>query len=309
MEQWPAVGPLVLLLLVGAVVLAVWWRRTDALPDLTDQVREGLGRLYPARPLSPRQLPKRMLRAAAQTVTVGVSGAVVLPTRIVISVHPDELAQIGDLADWTARDIAEALRQRATENGWIVPDGPEVSIVADPERPLRVPRAVGHIGALSPEAFATLQRPMPPVGAAAPAPPAEVEAAVEVEVDNVDEAPTVAAEPVTAYTQIVETGIHLRLVTTSDNTGDADLSAIVLPGEEPVVLGRSREAHLHVRDHKVSARHCAFTVDAQGDLRLEDLRSTNGTLVDDRPVTAGTLSGGETIRVGASTWRVEIGKV
>jgi hypothetical protein len=287
------VGVFVLLLLFGGGAAAVLWRR----PDVTDQVREVLARFYPAQPLSRKALPKRLLRAAANTVTVGVTGTVLLPTRIVISVHPDDLEPFADAVDWLGRDIAEVLRTRAAANGWIVPDGPEVSIVADPERPLRVPRAVGHFGALSAEAVATLYRPGPPpavdVPPTAPAPPTAAAA-------------TPTPQPGTAYTQMVDAGVHLRLVATTTNTGDADLSAVVLAGQQPVVLGRSHEAHLRVRDRKVSGRHCAFTVDTQGDLHVEDLQSTNGTAVDEQPVTRTQLRGGETLRAGASAWWVDI---
>lgn len=278
---------LLVLVLVAGVLF--WLQRTGALPGLVDRVRETTAQLYPARPLSPRTLPKRMLRAAEQTVTIGVTRQVILPTRIVISIHPDELEPIEELKDWLSKDIAEALRAKAKESGWIVPSGPEIEIVADPDRPLRVPRAVGHIGALSPEPLETL---------VAPAGSLEETGGVEVEA-------TIAR---TIHTEVVRVGVHLRLVSTSRNTGDADLSAVLHPGEPPILLGRSSEAALRVRDHKVSGRHCAFSLDPQGELHVEDLQSTNGTTVDDRKVTGSSpLRAGETLGAGASTWRVELG--
>jgi hypothetical protein len=280
-------GAFLLVLVLGVGGLGLWLHRTGALPGIVDRAREMLAQIYPSRPLSPRTLPKRMLRAAEQTVTVGVTRQVILPTRIVISVHPDELEPIEELVDWLCGDIAEALRAKAKENGWVVPSGPEVSIVADPDRPLRVPRAVGHLGRLSPEPMETMVAPASMIDAG------EAESA---------EGSTII------HTEVVKAGVHLRLVSTSDNTGDADLSAVLYAGQLPIVLGRSSEVELRVRDRKVSGRHCAFSLDAQGDLQVEDLSSTNGTTVDDRKVTGSSpLKSGETLGAGASTWRVELG--
>ncbi|HMG45824.1 MAG TPA: FhaA domain-containing protein [Acidimicrobiales bacterium] len=294
-------GVLLFLLLVAAgVAVVVWQRRTHALDDQLDLLRDVLGRIYPSRPLSPRTLPRRLLRAASQTVTVGVSGSILLPTRIEISVNPADLEPLEGAIDWLSRDVAEALRQRAATEGWIVPDGPQIVIEPDPERPLRSPRARGRIGALRPVDVATLQR-LAPVPAPSvddeptrtqglPLPPTEVTAAV----------------PAGPPTQDDVAGVYLRLVAV-EGDGDGDLSALVLAGNEPLVLGRSREAPLQVDDRQASGRHCGFTLDpVDRELQIEDLGSTNGTFVDGRRVEHSALPPGTTLRVGASTWRVEL---
>ena len=307
--------------MAACVALVVWQRRTHALDDQLDQAREALGRLFPSRPLSPRTLPTRLLRAATQTVTVGVSGSILLPTRIEISVNPADLEPLEGAIDWLCRDVAEALRQRAVTEGWIVPDGPQIVIQPDPDRPMRSPRARGRLGALRPDDVATLQRLAPVPGPSTAADePTNVQQAVPTPsfpaVAEAEAGTTGATQaiPATATAAAAASGqqhddlagLYLRLVTT-EGPGDGDLSAVVMAGNEPLVLGRSREAPLQVNDRRASGRHCGFTVDpTDGELQVVDLGSTNGTFVDGQRVERSPLPPGTTLRVGTSTWRVEV---
>ena len=68
-------------------------------------------------------------------------------------------------------------------------------------------------------------------------------------------------------------------------------------------LGRAARADFVVDAPLVSRFHCRFTVSGEGGLLLEDLESTNGTLVNDTRVERVTLTQGDRVRVG----RVELG--
>ena len=68
---------------------------------------------------------------------------------------------------------------------------------------------------------------------------------------------------------------------------------------ERVVLGRSRECDVRVADLNVSRRH-AEVRDEGGDLVLVDLGSTNGTLLNGRPVDQQRLEDGDTITLGST---------
>ncbi|HEY8545211.1 MAG TPA: FhaA domain-containing protein [Acidimicrobiales bacterium] len=352
-------GVAVLVLLLAGVVAYAWHRQTGAFDVVVEQARN---LLRPARPLPRRVLPRRLLREAANTVTVGVSGTVLVPTRIEISVHPGDLESFEDALDWLARDIADTLRQRATEHGWVVPSGPEVVIIPDEERPLRSPRARGRLGALSPDDISTLKHKGPlalrpdaaptaaaPPSAAAPrtvaappgSPPAGADDATRIEALAVPPAappadepapppgpeahperheatpPTGFMPPVTAaaaaasaaaaaqeHAEQQERAVFLQLMAVD---GGDDLSAVVLASGRPIVLGRSRQADIQVKDRKASGRHCAFSLDPDdGTLTIEDLQSTNGTFVDGKRVEIATLRSGDTLVVGTSTWRVEL---
>jgi pSer/pThr/pTyr-binding forkhead associated (FHA) protein len=64
-------------------------------------------------------------------------------------------------------------------------------------------------------------------------------------------------------------------------------------------IGRSEGCDLPILDTKASRRHARVL--AQGDAFLvEDLESTNGTLVNERPVTRKILEDGDVIRIGTT---------
>jgi FHA domain len=72
-----------------------------------------------------------------------------------------------------------------------------------------------------------------------------------------------------------------------------------------VVLGRENAA-ITLADEETSRRHAVIRVIA-GTVVIEDLGSTNGTFVDGRRIeTVTELVGGETIRLGQSTFEVEV---
>ena len=62
-----------------------------------------------------------------------------------------------------------------------------------------------------------------------------------------------------------------------------------------------------IDDASISRSHCELRVE-QGHVRIHDLDSTNGTVLDGVRVVAGYVRDGSTIQLGRSTLRVEIGK-
>jgi hypothetical protein len=72
------------------------------------------------------------------------------------------------------------------------------------------------------------------------------------------------------------------------------------------VAGRGSEAAIFLPDVTVSREHVRFSVDASG-LSMSDLGSTNGTYVNDRRLTAGTLEEGDQMMIGKYHLRVSRG--
>ncbi len=72
--------------------------------------------------------------------------------------------------------------------------------------------------------------------------------------------------------------------------------------DAPVLVGRASEADLQFEEESVSRRHCRFEPvrDEAGAerWRVVDLRSTNGTFVNDRSVTSATLQHGDRVQIG-----------
>ena len=75
----------------------------------------------------------------------------------------------------------------------------------------------------------------------------------------------------------------------------------ILPGSVKTV-GRATRADFVVDAALVSRFHCRLTATPAGTLEIEDLRSTNGTYVNDRRVDRLLLREGDRLRVG----RVEL---
>jgi S1-C subfamily serine protease len=71
----------------------------------------------------------------------------------------------------------------------------------------------------------------------------------------------------------------------------------VVEVRQPLVLGRVRGSDLVIRDARASRRHAELTPE-HGGLRLRDLGSANGTLVDGLPATDRLLHGGEEVQIG-----------
>ncbi len=74
---------------------------------------------------------------------------------------------------------------------------------------------------------------------------------------------------------------------------------------DETTLGRSEDCELPVQDTATSSAHCRFFVSKEG-VSIRDLRSTNGTTVNGHRVSTVNLKSGDDIRVGETTFSVEI---
>ena len=72
--------------------------------------------------------------------------------------------------------------------------------------------------------------------------------------------------------------------------------------EEPVVLGRGNDCEIRINDHSVSRRHARIQAGVDGFYAV-DLQSTNGTFVNDVPVSICKLNDGDYFRVGNCIYR------
>lgn len=73
-----------------------------------------------------------------------------------------------------------------------------------------------------------------------------------------------------------------------------------------IVLGRSRECDFPLDDANVSRRHAVIYWET-GTPFLKDLESTNGTLLNGRPVTSGQLADGDVLTLGGTPITIELG--
>lgn len=68
-----------------------------------------------------------------------------------------------------------------------------------------------------------------------------------------------------------------------------------------LMLGRAPDCDIVLDDEGVSRRHALFVVNTDGNVTLEDLGSTNGSLVNDEAQTVAELQGGERLSFGSDT--------
>ena len=86
--------------------------------------------------------------------------------------------------------------------------------------------------------------------------------------------------------------------------GPREITGISIPLTGPVIIGRSPDADLVIADDFVSATH-ARIVPVDDGIVLEDLGSTNGTIVNGQPATRPlSLSAGDVIELGQN--RLEV---
>ena len=74
---------------------------------------------------------------------------------------------------------------------------------------------------------------------------------------------------------------------------------VVLITKQVTVIGRGVDADVRLHDTGVSRAHLELRLE-DGGVRLADMRSTNGTLLNGQPVRSAVLSDGDRIEVGAT---------
>ncbi len=85
--------------------------------------------------------------------------------------------------------------------------------------------------------------------------------------------------------------------------GDPKLTFRVM-GAAVKTIGRATRADFIVQAPLVSRFHCRLTALENGGLEVQDLKSTNGTFVNDRRVARATLAPGDRLRVGRVDFQV-----
>jgi len=76
--------------------------------------------------------------------------------------------------------------------------------------------------------------------------------------------------------------------------------------QKTIRIGKAGQAHLRISDPNVSRQHAVIEVLDSGDVRLTDLESTNGTLLNGERMTQALLRSGDEIVVGATRLLVQI---
>lgn len=87
-------------------------------------------------------------------------------------------------------------------------------------------------------------------------------------------------------------------------SGDEPPVLLRLPPGAVKTVGRTTQADFLLDAPLVSRLHCRLTADASDQLVVEDLSSTNGTIVNGSRVDRAVLRDGDTLTVGRVEFRV-----
>lgn len=74
--------------------------------------------------------------------------------------------------------------------------------------------------------------------------------------------------------------------------------------EQPITIGRSADADIVLLDERVSRIHCGMRL-WDGDFYIKDLKSRNGTWVNNKKIDVAKLKAGDLIRVGSTAMTFE----
>ena len=176
---------------------------------------------------------------------------------------------------------------------------------------------LGYFGILAQRAYpqqsaaeAAVQAAPPAAGAAAAAPPPAPPASAAVPAAAAAAAGVASAGPA----EPAGAGIPAAEAIAAKQAEELDLAQRVIVigtggqvrefAQSRVVLGRSKEADLRIDDPNVSRKHAAIYW-SNGRLVLEDLGSTNGTMVNGYPVTTTVLRPQDVVAIGESRLTVE----
>lgn len=288
--------PTVLALVVAAAVAAVAVRHLQArwrTGQLDDTVVQAWRRLWPSAPLTWAQVERRALRRILASVSTGVAGQTLVPSRLEVHLSPADHELVGGARSAIERNLALALRSRAVEKGWTLTGGPVVALVADPDAFDGAPRVE--------PSFAVTDPPVSPADHATGPGPARPGTAGDATAADEEATGSTAVEPAPG---VVEVPPALHLV-----APDGRRTPLARHGRA-LTLGRGPEADVVVPDPVVSGRHAAL-VAAGGRWRVEDLGSRNGTWLNGRrleagPAHAAVLGHGDEVGLGRRGPRLRV---
>jgi hypothetical protein len=235
------------------------------LSDFEDRIASAVESVFAGAfrsPVQPAEVAKALGRAMDDGRMVGV-GHVYAPVAYTVALSPADADNIGGFAPVLAGELATFVAERAREQGYRLTSKPSVTFVEHGDLKLgRFRVSAEHAGGEAEGGDA------PPQGV------------YDHEVDG----PSAPPGP---------GDVSRRMATMTIGETGHD---VALRGDR-MVIGRLQECDICLADSNVSRRHAElFTI--EGDWYLQDLESTNGTMLDGEPVTRARLRDGDVIEIG-----------
>lgn len=254
------------------------------LSDFEDRIGGAIEGLFAGAfrsPVQPAEIAKALSRAMDDRRQVGVN-AVYAPTRFFVQISAEDAEELGEFTSTLAGELATYLTGHADERGYRLTERPQIEFTVHEGLKLGRFRVAAELGATP---------------AAEPAPAAADRAGSAPDADAVAVRETAADADAAPPAPDAGAGF---LGTATVTVGDLHHD-IALEGER-MVVGRLAECEITLADVNVSRRHAVFVREGDG-WAIEDLGSTNGTLLNGSKVTYERLRDGDLVQIGATQLR------
>jgi len=272
------------------------------LSDFEDRVGRivegGFARAFRS-PVQPAELAKAVGKEADRGRSVGV-GKIYAPTLYNILLSPEDDEKLGGFAETLAGELETYLVGYTRERGYALATRPIVRFIVDPELRLGRFDVIGEL--LSPCELAEELGEEIDEETAQP-PSAEAQAIAELaELGQLSRPERRTSIPVIRPGLFFDAEAEDSDAFGTRSPGIATVtvrgveSDVVLRGDR-MVVGRLSSCDVCLQDHNTSRQHAAFVREG-GAWAIEDLGSTNGTLVNGRAVDRISLRDGDVIVVG-----------
>lgn len=275
------------------------------LSDFEKRVSQAVEGMFAGVFRSPVQ-PAELARAAAKEMDRGRKlgvGKVYAPTLYNVLLSRDDDDQLGGFAETLAGELETYLVSHARERGYTLAVRPVVRFLVDEDLRMGRFEIIGEL--MSPEELAAE---FGPEVDAADAPiaenPVHEPEPLNIPGDDGESHPGLAAlvRPLEPQTPVVRAAApksaglsHGSLATVTVRGVDHD---VVLRGGA-VVVGRLKTCDICLHDANASRKHAAFVAEG-GVWVIEDLGSTNGTLLNGQPVQRAHLADGDVVTIGVT---------
>jgi hypothetical protein len=229
----------------------------------------------------PAEIATALQREADEQKSVLSGDRVLSPNLFVVNLGPADHDNLAEWSEQLAAELADMVAEHIKAEGYQTFGDVEVRLERDEELRTGVFEVASHVTGGSPHRAEAAAAPPAPPGLP-PLPPLPTMRAGSTD--------TGAQEP----SMVGRAGQRVAHVLVVDGPGTKH---VLEQGSN--VLGRGTEADIRLPDTGVSRKHADVQL-AGGTVTVEDLGSTNGTLVNGRRVGRQDLADGDVIRIGHS---------
>jgi hypothetical protein len=238
----------------------------------------------------PAEIAKALQREADEQRSVMGEGRVLAPNVYVVTLGRTDFEHLGQWSDQLASELADMVAEHIDGEGYQVFDKVTVRLEQNPDLPTGVFEVSSHVAdPARPPARDDFAAVPPPRGGPVaghpplpPLPPLRGRVATDTGKQGPSFVGRAGSHPGVTHVLVVDGPGTRHELTTGRN-----------------VIGRGTEADIRLPDTGVSRKHVDVVLDG-GTATVEDLGSTNGTLINGRRVSRQALADGDVIRIGHS---------